>query len=39
MTDQPIQPAQIPRVEELFKHIPHPRIAQRRNEKPVKVDD
>jgi hypothetical protein len=39
MTDQPIQSAQIPRVEELFKHIPHPRIAQRRSDKPVKVDD
>ena len=39
MTDQPVQPAQIPRVEELFQHIPHPRIAQRKNEKPVKVDD
>jgi hypothetical protein len=39
MTDRPIPPAQIPRVEELFKHIPHPRIAQRKAEKPVKVDD
>lgn len=39
MTDQPVQPAQIARVEELFRHTPHPRIAQRRNEKPVKVDD
>ncbi len=39
MTDQPVQPAQIPRVEELFHHIPHPRIAQRKNEQPVKVDD
>ena len=39
MTDQPIPPAQIPRVEELFKRIPHPRIAQRKAEKPVKVDD
>jgi hypothetical protein len=39
MTDQPIKPMTIPRVEELFEHVPHPRIAQRRNEKPVKVDD
>jgi hypothetical protein len=39
MTDQPMQPTQIPRVEELFKHVPHPRIAQRQREKPVKVDD
>ena len=39
MTAQPIPPAQIPRVEGLFKHIPHPRIAQRKAEKPVKVDD
>ena len=45
MTDQPIQPAatpapiQIPRVEELFQHIPHPRIAERKHDKPVKVKD
>jgi hypothetical protein len=39
MTDQPVQPAHIPRVEELFQHIPHPRIAQRKTEKPVKLDD
>ena len=39
MTDQPVQPATIPRVEELFRHIQHPRIAQRRDEKPVKVND
>ena len=39
MTDQPMQPTPIPRVEELFTHIPHPRIAQRKHEKPVKVDD
>jgi hypothetical protein len=39
MTDQPVQPATIPRVEELFRHIQHPRIAQRRHEKPVKVND
>src|ERR1700722_16148463 len=43
MTDQPVQPAPhpgaIPRVEELFQHRPHPRIAQRQHEKPVKVDD
>ncbi len=42
MTDQPAQPApvkSIPKVEELFKHIPHPRIAERKHEKPVKVDD
>ncbi len=37
MTDQPMQP--IPRVESLFEHIPHPRIAQRQAEKPAKVDD
>jgi hypothetical protein len=37
MTDQPMQP--IPKVESLFEHIPHPRIAQRQAEKPVKVDD
>ena len=39
MTDQPLQPASIPKVEELFQHIPHPRIAQRKGEKPVKVND
>ena len=39
MTDQPVQPASIPRVEELFQHRPHPRIAQRKHEKPVKVND
>ena len=39
MTDQPIRPASIPRVEELFQHIPHPRIAQRKSERPVHVND
>ena len=40
MTDQPVQhQGAIPKVEELFQHRPHPRIAQRKNEKPVKVDD
>jgi hypothetical protein len=39
MTDQPVRPLQIPNVEELFQHTPHPRIAQRRSERPVKVDD
>ncbi|MGA7988287.1 MAG: hypothetical protein WCB51_07815 [Candidatus Dormiibacterota bacterium] len=42
MTDTPAQPAQaapIPKVNELFHHIPHPRIAQRQHERPVKVDD
>jgi hypothetical protein len=45
MTDQPIQPAplpapvQIPKVEELFQHIPHPRIAERKHDRPVKVKD
>jgi hypothetical protein len=42
MTDQPVQPARpvpIPKVEELFHHIPHPRIAERQHDKPVKVDD
>jgi len=45
MTDQPVQPAAptaltpIPRVEELFHHIPHPRIAERQHDKPVKVND
>lgn len=39
MSDQPMKPITIPKVEELFEHVPHPRIAQRRNEKPVKVDD
>ena len=47
MTDQPMQPVAmqpaslppIPKVDSLFRHIPHPRIAQRKNEKPVKVDD
>jgi hypothetical protein len=40
MTDQPVQhQGAIPRVEELFQHHPHPRIAQRKTEKPVKVDD
>lgn len=37
MTDQSM-PA-IPKVEELFKHVPHPRIAQRKMEKPAKTDD
>jgi hypothetical protein len=45
MTDQPVPPAplpapvQIPRVEELFQHIPHPRIAERKHDRPVKVKD
>lgn len=41
MTDQPVHPApvSIPKVEELFQRVEHPRIAQRRNEKPVKVKD
>jgi hypothetical protein len=46
MTDQPAAapaPAPaltpIPRVEELFHHIPHPRIAERQHDKPVKVND
>jgi hypothetical protein len=42
MTDVPAKPAQpvpIPKVEELFHRIEHPRIAQRKHEKPVKVDD
>jgi hypothetical protein len=48
MTDVPAQPAQptlpapvvsIPKVEELFKHIPHPRIAERQHDKPVKIND
>lgn len=43
MTDQPMQPAptpaSIPRVEELFQHIPHPRIAERKHDRPVKVKD
>jgi len=37
MTDQPLP--SIPKVEELFKHVPHPRIAQRKNEKPAKTND
>ena len=32
-------PIPIPKVEELFQHIPHPRIAERKHEKPVKVND
>jgi hypothetical protein len=40
MTDQPMQkPVSIPKVEELFQHIEHPRIAQRKNDKPVKIKD
>jgi hypothetical protein len=45
MTDQPVPPApipapvQIPRVEELFQHVPHPRIAERKHDRPVKVKD
>jgi hypothetical protein len=40
MTDQPVPSVpSIPKVEELFQHIPHPRIAQRVHEKPVKVND
>ena len=37
MTDQPLP--SIPKVAELFHHVPHPRIAQRKNEQPVKTDD
>jgi hypothetical protein len=45
MADQPAPQtaptalAPIPKVEELFHHIPHPRIAERQHDKPVKVDD
>jgi hypothetical protein len=45
MTDQPAPQTAptaltpIPKVEELFHHIPHPRIAERQHDKPVKVDD
>ena len=40
MTDQPLQrPVPIPKVEELFQHIEHPRIAQRKHDKPVKIKD
>jgi hypothetical protein len=41
MTDvpAPTAPIPIPRVEELFHHIPHPRIAERLHDRPVKVDD
>jgi hypothetical protein len=45
MTDQPVPPApspapvSIPKVEELFHRVEHPRIAQRKTEKPVKVND
>lgn len=45
MTDQPVPPipspapVSIPKVEELFHRVEHPRIAQRRNEKPIKVKD
>ncbi len=40
MTDQPLQrPLPIPKVEELFQHIEHPRIAQRKHDKPVKIKD
>src|SRR5580698_349477 len=45
MTDGPAPtppvtpPIPIPKVEELFQHIPHPRIEQRKHEKPVKIDD
>jgi hypothetical protein len=42
MTDlpAPTTPVQsIPKVDELFHHIPHPRIAQRQHEKPVKIND
>ncbi len=38
-TPQLAPPIPIPKVEELFQHIPHPRIEQRKHEKPVKVDD
>jgi hypothetical protein len=37
MTDHPLP--SIPKVEELFKHVPHPRIEQRKHEKPVKTND
>jgi hypothetical protein len=40
MTDQPLQrPVPIPKVGELFHHIEHPRIAQRKHDKPVKIKD
>jgi hypothetical protein len=45
MTDQPAPQtapttlSPIPKVEELFHHIPHPRIAERQHDKPVKVND
>jgi hypothetical protein len=45
MTDVPAQPTlpapvqSIPKVEELFQHIPHPRIAERKHDKPVKLND
>ena len=43
MTDQPVQPVHHPppyqRWRSCSSTVPHPRIAQRKNEKPVKVDD
>ena len=37
MTDQPMQP--IPRVETLFRHVPHPRLAELRQKKPPVTSD
>jgi hypothetical protein len=37
MTDQPVHA--IPRVETLFKHVPHPRLAELKHEKPPTTDD
>jgi hypothetical protein len=37
MTDQPMQP--IPRVESLFQHRPHPRLAELRQKKPPVTSD
>ena len=41
MTDHPAAPAPvpIPKIEDLFHRVEHPRIAQRKTEKPVKVKD
>jgi len=37
MTDQPMQP--IPRVESLFQHRPHPRLAELRQKRPPVTGD
>ena len=39
MADQPAPHHRTTRVEQMFQHTPHPRIAERRREKPPRVSD